>query len=101
MKRNTMGERFTVALIAGTWEELYGRDTRKGYRQRCDMSAYVNVRTVRQFSRNRDGKKIETVQQFITGEPDAVTSYLFTFPPVRLNITYLIDRSGVMVLTQY
>lgn len=100
MKRTT-AERFQVALVAGKWEELFHRDSKRGYRQRVSMSAMVNVRVVRLFSRDRDGHKVETVQQFITGEPDAITSYLFTFPPIRLNVSSMIDHSGIMVQTQY
>lgn len=96
------GERFQVAFIGGRWEELYGRDTRKGYRQRCDMTATVNVHTVRHFSRDRNGKKVETVRQWITGELTAVLAYVNTFPNVpSVRLSSMIDRTGMLVQTQY
>lgn len=96
------GEKFQVAYIRGIWDELYTRDSKRGYHQRCDMSAVVSVHVVRKFSRDRNGKKVETVQQYITGSPDDVQSYLSTFPLVAsLRVSSLIDRSGIMIQSQY
>lgn len=75
-------ERFTVGCIGGRWVELYTRDSKRGYVQRQDMSASVNVTVFRSFSRDRNGKKVETVVQCIAGDYSAVCRYVDTFPPV-------------------